>query len=267
MANSAVSPGTGPIAPRRPIPQHGNIFLYHHFSDSSYHAGQVKVKKRFSQGLSFLVSYTYSKSIDIRSGETSVGGTGQPRPLLSRDRKAYRGPSDYDLTHNFVFSYVYDLPFARGKPYGGWQLTGILRLHNGFPFGITTGDVANQGGGTQTPTLVGELLPSGFRQTREQWFNADALEERPFTIGNLGRNVIRADGFQNFDFGILKRTNFTENLALEFRTEFFNLFNKTNFAAPDGNFRSGNFGSILRTELSAANGGNRVIQFGLKFIF
>ena len=265
--NLATTPGPGAIAPRRTLPQHGGGFLYHHATNSNYHAGQAKVEKRFSQGLSFLMSYTFSKSIDIISGETSLGGSGQGRPNFHMDWNHLRGPSVYDLTQNLSFSYVYDLPFGQGKPYGGWQLTGILRLHNGFPFGITTGDVANQGGGTQTPTLVGELLPSGFKQTREQWFNADALEERPFTIGNLGRNVIRADGFQNFDFGILKRTNFTENLALEFRTEFFNLFNKTNFAAPDGNFRSGNFGSILRTELSAANGGNRVIQFGLKFIF
>ena len=267
IANSALSPGVGAVAPRRTIPQHGNTFLYHHNSDSSYNAGQLKVEKRFSQGLSFLLSYTYSKSIDIRSGETSVGGSGQPRPLLARDRKAYRGLSDYDLTHNFVLSYVYDLPFGQGKPYGGWQFTGILRLHNGFPFGITSGDSANVGATSQFPQLVGDVLPSGFNQTREQWFNTAALTEIDFTYGNLGRNVVREDGFQNFDFGILKRTNLTETTFLEFRSEFFNLFNKVNFAAPDGSIRSGDFGRISRTALGPDIGGNRVIQFGLKFVF
>ena len=267
VANLANGAGAGPIAPRRTLPQNAETFLYHHFADSSYHAGQVKVEKRFSQGLSFLMSYSYSKSIDIRSGETSVGGANFDSPYLNRDRKAYRGLSDYDLKHNLAISYVYDLPFAQGKRYGGWQVTGILRVHSGFPFGVSTGDVANVGFAFQTPQLVGELLPSGFNQTREKWFNTDALTEIPFTFGNLGKNVIREDGFQNFDFGIVKRTNFTESLGLEFRAEFFNLFNKVNFAAPVGDFEDGNFGSIFSTALGRDIGGNRVIQFGLKFVF
>lgn len=190
-----------------------------------------------------------------------------------------RGPSGFDLTHNFVFSYVYELPFGEGKPFGngtnwlsrrlasGWQMTGIVSLHNGFPFGILTEDVANIGGGTQRPQLVGDLLPSGFKQTPEKWFNTDALAEVPFTFGNLGKNVLREDGFQNFDFGVIKRTNFTERMGLEFRTEFFNIFNHTNFGPPESNFRSAGFGSIFATKLPADLGGNRVIQFGLKFLF
>lgn len=279
-ANEATTPGPGPIAPRRPLPQHaGGLRLLANWTNTSYHAGQLKVEKRFSRGLSFLLSYTYGKSIDIVSGSNSVGAEGQGTPIHLYNVNRNRGVSSHDLTHNFVFSSVYDLPFGEGKALGngtnwvsrrlasGWQITGILSLHNGFPFGIVTGDVANIGGSTQRPQLVGELLPSTFKQTREKWFDTAALVEVPFTLGNLGKNVLREDGFQNFDFGVIKRTNFNERMALEFRAEFFNFFNHTNFDAPTTNFRSGSFGGVFATKLPADLGGNRVIQFGLKFIF
>jgi hypothetical protein len=106
-------------------------------------------------------------------------------------------------------------------------------------------------------------LPSGFKQTTERWFNTDAVTVIPYTYGNLGRNVLRQDGFQNVDLGISKRTRLTETVSMDFRSEFFNLFNHPNFAAPATTFSDpGNFGRVF-----SIVGSPRVIQFGLKLNF
>jgi hypothetical protein len=170
---------------------------------------------------------------------------------------------------------VYDLPLGEGKKFlngsnafsrylaGGWQITGIVSANSGFPFSLLTPyDNANVGGGAQRPTLTGDLLPSGFTQTPNGWFNTNAVTIIPYTFGNLGRNVLRQDGMQNVDFGAFKRTRLTESVNLEFRSEFFNLFNHPNFASPDTAVGSPTFGQVLRTV-----GSPRVVQFGLKLNF
>ena len=269
--NTASTPGPGPIAPRRRLPQFDTIIQTSTWFNSNYHAGQLKVERRFSQGLNLLLSYTYSKSLSDGPSATHQGGWQQNE----FDRAANRGFSLFDLTHNLVFSYVYELPIGPGKPFlstggwaskhllGGWQMTGILSLNNGFPFPITLGeDNANVGHTDQRPSVSGPLVPSGFTQTHEEWFDTSALYKVPFTYGNLGKNPIREDGYQNFDLGIVKRTSITESKILEFRSEFFNITNRPNFAAPNGNLVGGGFGQVF-----AMNGRPRIIQFGLKFIF
>ena len=269
--NSASTPGPGPIAPRSRLPQFAPMLMVAHWYNSNYHSGQLKVQKRFSQGLNFLLSYTYSKAISDGPSSTQQGGWSQN----AFDRHADRGLALFDLTHNLVFSYVYELPIGPGKRFlgaggwaskhllGGWQVTGILSLNNGFPFAVTLGeDNANVGHTSQRPSVRGPLVPSGFKQTRERWFDTDVLFKVPFTYGNLGKNPIRQDGYQNFDFGLVKQINITEVKILEFRTEFFNITNRPNFAPPNGNFVGGGFGQVF-----AMNGRPRIIQFGLKFIF
>jgi hypothetical protein len=126
-------------------------------------------------------------------------------------------------------------------------------------------DNANTGGGTlgstERPSLIGQLNPSGFQKSLSEWFNTSAVTVIPFTYGNIGRNVLRQDSVKNVDFSIAKEFRVTEHQHIEFRGEFFNLFNHPNFAAPDGNYSDATFGQVL----SASN--PRFIQFGLKYLF
>jgi len=272
--NTAYVPGPGDLAPRQRLPQFAPLTIDGNWSNSSYQAGQLKIEKRTTYGLAFLMSYTYSKSLDDSS---TVHGTSQPYNGIqnSFDIRGSRGPSDFDLTQNLVTSLVYNLPFGEGGKFlnksnafsryvlGGWQVTGIITANSGFPFTLYTPyDNANVGGGVQRPTLIGQLLPSGFQQSPNNWFNTSAVTVVPYTFGNLGRNTLRQDGLQNVDFGAFKQFRFSEKRNLEFRSEFFNLFNHPNFAAPGTAIGSPTFGEVLSTV-----GQPRVVQFGLKLNF
>ncbi len=273
-ANMANRPGPGDLAPRQRLPQFAPMTIDGNWSNTSYQAGQLKVEKRTASGLALLSSYTYSKSLDVGS---TVHGSSQPWNGVqdTHNFRASRGPSDFDLTHNFVTSVVYDLPIGQGKRFlngsgavpkyllGGWQVTGIVSLNTGFPFSLLVPyDNANVGGGPQRPTLVGDLFPSGFTRTPGRWFNTDAVTVIPYTFGNLGRNTLRQDGYQNFDFGAFKRTKLGEVMNLEFRSELFNIFNHPNFGAPDPAVGSPTFGQVLKMQ-----GSPRDVQFSLKLGF
>lgn len=212
--------------------------------------------------------------------QSATHGSAQPGEGIQNGLN-FRGDyavSDFNVPQNFVFSTVYELPVGQGKRFlsgrgrlvdsllGGWQVTGILTLHSGFPFGVYLPfDNANTGGGAfgslERPSLVGSLFPAGFQQNVQHWFNTSALAAIPFEYGNLGRNVLTQDGVQNLDFGLFKHIKLTESKRIEFRAESFDLFNTPFFGAPDGNFSDTTFGQVL----SAAN--PRFIQFGLKFVF
>jgi hypothetical protein len=272
--NTANAPGPGPLAPRQRLPQFAPMTIDCACTSSSFAAGEIKVEKRATSGLALLTSYTYSKSLDVSS---TVHGTSQPYNGVqdSFNLRGSRGPSDFDLTHNFVTSVVYDLPFGKGKRFlnqqnafsqavlGGWQATTIVTVNSGFPFSLFVPyDNANVGGGAQRPTVTGDLLPSGFKQTPNAWFNTKAVTVIPYTFGNLGRNALRQDGFKNVDTGILKQFPFSESKGLEFRTEFFNFFNHPNFGPPDPTVGDPTFGQLL-TQV----GNPRVMQFSLKLSY
>lgn len=269
--NTSTTPGPGAI-PRR-LPQLGTVIYDIQQLNSNYNAAEVKLEKKYSQGLTWLTSYTYSRCMDYAEQRpSSYGNSDFQNPW---DRRPEYAPCAYDLTHVFVTSAIYDLPFGAGKRYlnqpgwvarkliSGWQTSGILTMNNGFPFTIYVPfDNANIGVTGQRPNLVGALLPSGFQQTPNHWFNTSALSVTPYTFGDLGRNDIRQDGYHNFDFSLSKQTKVTERLGIEFRGDFFNIFNHPNFAAPDSGFNHATFGQIL-----AMNGSPRDIQFALKLIF
>ncbi len=267
--NTAISPGPGNPQLRARLPQFAPFIVVGDWGNSTFEAGELEVERRFSHGLTLLFSYTHSKYIDYddsaNSAETIQDGL---------DFDADRAVSNYDVPENFVSSFVYNLPFGAGGRYlnsakwvskyllGGWQTTGILTLHSGFPFPITVpSDNANIGTTEQRPTLIGKLLPPGFQQNVQHWFNTSALTEVPYTFGNLGRNVLRADGTQNLDFGLFKRIHLTESKSVQFRAEFFNLFNTPIFGPPDDVYGDPTFGQLL----SAGN--PRFVQFGLKLFF
>lgn len=269
VANTARLPAPGPIQPRQPYPQYGGTFSNStNIGNASYNALQLRVDKRLSHGLSFLGSYTWSKSLDLQS-------SGQAGGIVTiYDLRREWGPSDYDFKHLLVLTSVYELPFGKGKPFlnsagklqqaliGGWNIGGILSIASGAPFSISAGgDLANVGGGSQRAQVVGNPN-TGYTQSIFQWFNTAAFRTpTPFTFGNAGRNNMRGPSSTNFDFVTYKNFALTERARLEFRAEFFNLPNHARFGLPNNNVQSGAFGRITTAS------DPRDIQFALKLIF
>jgi hypothetical protein len=269
-ANTALYPGPGSLASRgQPFPQYGGAFSYdENVGNSSYNALQAKLQKSLSFGLDFLASYTWSKSLDTQS----EGQSGSIETIydLSRDW----GPSDFDRRHLFTFSGIYQLPVGKGKAHlssangfvqtllGNWNIGSIVTFTSGQPYSISAGgDVANVGGGSQRAQVVGNPL-SGFQQSQYEWFNTSAFGiPAPYTFGNEGRNNMTGPAQKNVDFVTFKDFFFTERLKLQFRGEFFNVFNHPNLGLPDGNVQDAAFGQI--TSASSP----RDIQFALKLMF
>jgi hypothetical protein len=263
--------GSGPIDPRRPIHTLGSLSSRENTSNSSYNSLQTKVVRNFATGLTFMNSFTWSRSLDVNSDAN--GGS----VSYTYNRRLAHGPSDYNIPLMNVSSFVYNLPFGKGKAFGtsmhpvfnalfgGWQTSGIITMRSGQPFSILTGiDNANIGSSTglALADVVSNPTPSGFTQSRTAWFDVKAFQTP--TLGNLGtssRNMMRAPSVYNVDFSAAKNFRITEGLNLQFRSEFFNIFNHTNFGVPIGNRTNANFGQIL----SAA--GARDIQFGLKVLW
>ncbi|MDQ3012285.1 MAG: TonB-dependent receptor, partial [Acidobacteriota bacterium] len=282
---------------RRPIQGFRSISATLPAAYSNYHALQVKFERRFSRGLYLLNSFTWSKAIDNASQVLEEPGGNEGRPQNVYNIAADRGPGAYDQPFNNTTSFVWELPFGKGRAYfgdlpyaldaalGGWTLTGINTMTSGqavnfryTPSPVTANLPSFIGGVALRPNLVGNpLLPSGER-TIDRWFNTEALrlptQDQPF--GNAGRNIGRGPAFYQFDLGLQKRFGMpfiNETSNLEFRAEFFNLLNKTNFGTPSGTatgivFRAdgtlqtaGGFGTIRSTFPA------RQIQFALKLSF
>ena len=262
-------PGPGDPDPRRPFPIAGAFSNLKHIATSKYDALTFKAQKRYSNGLSLLASYAWSHSIDLNS---EFGGTS---PQNNSCIKCDLGNSSFDQRHVANISYIYVVPSLSNRSgfikyaLGGWQVSGISTLESGRPFSVGINfDNANVGarGNFQRPNLVGDPFPSGFVSTYGpggSYFNQAAFEVAPqYQFGNLGRNSIRGRPFYNTDLGAFKNFNFTERYQLQFRTEFFNIFNNVNFSFPNRTFGDPNFGVITATDSS-----QRIIQFGLKLLF
>jgi Carboxypeptidase regulatory-like domain len=282
----------------RPYPQYTSVQLAGQGSyDSIYHSFQLTVQRRFASAGSLLVAYTNAKLISDTDTltswlEPSVGGVQD-----NNDPKGERSLSSQDTPQRLVISYVLDLPFGKGQKYlseadgvmdklvGGWGIDGVTIFQKGFPLVFTNGQVNGTtlfGGGSR-PNFVSGCDPgvSGSATARigdpdnpnaPKWFNTQCFAApADFTFGNESRvdPRLRAEGINNFDFAVFKRTRFSSNerLGLEFRTEFFNIFNRTQFAPPNTiccTANNQNFGVITAT----APGTNpRLVQFALKFLF
>jgi hypothetical protein len=258
---------------------------------SNYHGAQFSLTKRLSRGLQFNAAYTWSKSLDTSSTDPgSTAGGGKPDVpnagfVVQGDQRRLednRAVSDFDRTHRFSLNFVYSVPtFGSSKwLFDGWQLSGFFQAQTGVPFSIISPEpeianatqysnlVRGSGGlirlGFGRPSLCGtidELRQQGADITEEA-FNASSLCSPLGINGSLGRNVLRASSQSRFDFGILKTTKLTERMTLEFGWDVFNVFNKANFAVPDGELGSPDFGRITATV-----GGPRVMQFKAKLKF
>lgn len=276
-------PGVPPSS-RRLNPNFGAIRHIFLDANSNYNALQLRVDKRFSHGLDFQASYTWSKAIDDASSTDSDFANQPPGSRLqdSFDTQAERGLAAFDVRHNFVLSATYELPKAQrlkgalDKLLNGWQLTAILTATSGFPFNPTLGfDRANDASAddvAQRPDLApGRTAKSAITSRPERYVDPSAFVLPPEgTYGNLGRNVLIGPGLATFDFGLFKNIAARENLMIQLRVEAFNLFNRANLAVPNNLviFTSpqgdvpGNFARITRTTAAS-----RQIQFGLKFLF
>jgi hypothetical protein len=263
----------------REFPRFTSVSLYrNNVGNTIYHALLAKVEKRFSNGLSFLVSYTWSRLIDDAGSvfdASILSGPVANYPVAdSHNRALERDASTGDMTHVFVASVVWDLPWGPGrkwKPTGvvgaianGWQLSSVLTLQSGMPFPITqvTNFNAFAGFGTQRPNVVGDpTLPSGARGT-SRWFDTTAFAVAPqFTLGSSSRNPVRGPGYQNLDMALIRRIARGRRPALELRLEAFNVTNTPPLAQPNGVLGSPGFGSIT------VAGDPRVLQLGVKLHF
>jgi len=253
-------------------------------ANSSYNALEASMRKRFSHGLSFLVSYTWSKTIDDVSSFNITGSAAKPvageNDLAQNpfDLKAERGLSLFDARNRFVASYEWTLPFWNHaenwyqSALGAWQLDGIATLMSGTPFTVfDSNDVAAQGSApeitgfsAQRPNLVGN--PNSGLRAVSAWLNASAFERldpiaNAGQFGTEGRNVNIGPAYANWDFAALKNFKLTESKQLQFRAELFDILNRTNFRLPDSDISSPTFNHILAAQAP------RQVQFALKFMY
>jgi len=271
----------------RPYPQYAGVQLAGQGSyDSIYHSFQLTVQRRFSDAGSLLVAYTNAKLISDTDTLTAWVETGVGGIQDNNNLRGERSLSSQDVPQRLVISYVVDLPFGKGKRYlsgaqgwmdkivGGWGVDGVTIFQRGFPLVFTNGQVNGTtlfGGGSRPNVIPGCAAGSSSPRISE-WFGTACYTAPPdFIFGNEPRvdPRIRAQGISNFDFAVFKRSRFgsNERLGLEFRTEFFNIFNRTQFAPPNTvccTANNPNFGVVTST----ATGTNpRLVQFGLKFLF
>lgn len=272
--NTALTPGPGPAQPRALWPNLPVSLWDRSIGQSKYNAFQAKFEKRFSDGFSSLLSYTWSKSMDVAtSGLFNTENFSLQNPY---DPNGSRSVSGFDIPHYFTAAIIYELPFGHGKRWvsdgiasrivGSWRINSIIQLRSGQPFTLFTNvDIANigaiQGGSQDRPDLVGD--PHVDNPSPSRWFNKSAYAvPKPYTFGTSGRNQLRSDSYQNFDLSLFREDALTERLRMQFRAEAFNILNHPSFGTPQGLITSPTFGQVSST-VSAA----RQIQLGLKLIF
>lgn len=265
-------------------------------SSSVYHSLQAKFDHRFSHGFSLLANFTWSKLIDDSSSDW---GGFWSLDVLGQDfynRRSERSVSAGDVPLRFTIAPIVELPFGHGKKWaqngvasqviGGWRVTGIYTVSDGYPFGITDNSYGYCNAAhlmSDRPNLIGNLLPGGFNQNLQHWFNTAALDfsgtcpasglvdltgpgDPAKAFGNSPRyfSNVRVPGVNNIDFSLQKDFKIPkgEQTRLSFRADFYNAINHPQFGAPNSDPRIGNFGTITSTAIN-----NRTVQLGLHLYF
>jgi hypothetical protein len=255
-------------------PVFGDVSQSSSDGNSSFNSAQVTLNKRFSRDFTILANYTWSKSVDtIPPGNDAFGGgtAGTTLPFNQAGRDEFdSGNSTFDHTHRFVVSYVWDLPqFSKGgngllnKLLNGWQYTGIFQYQTGDRLTIFSGrDNSLTGIGQDRAILTGVSPDRPDGVDRTLFLNRDAFDFNPAgTAGTIGKGRFHGPNLINWDMGLFKNTAINERVKTQFRAEFFNTFNRTNFNNPGTTLSSGNFGRILSA------GDPRIIQLGFKVQF
>lgn len=235
--------------------------------NTHYHSLQVKLNRRFASGLMITTSYTYSKSIDYCSDRECT-------PFNQYDFEMNRAASDFNRTNVFVQSFLWELPFGKGRRWaqsglaswlaGGWQMNGVFTAQNGGPINITYSNSSlNAPFINNRPNVSGNVEVYGVVKSGTPWFDTSQFSAPPdLVFGNVGRNILVGPGLINLDFSLFRKFSFTEQTVLELRGETFNLTNTPHFNNPGGTFGATNFGVI-----TTAMADSRVVQLGMKLRF
>jgi Carboxypeptidase regulatory-like domain/TonB dependent receptor-like, beta-barrel len=256
-------PGASTVAntqARRQYQDYSRIGLYESTNTSKYNSMQLNAEKRFGKGLSLLASYTFSRKMDDYGWTTPD------------DLRFDYGVSREDVPHNFKFSNVWEFPQMRGNRVlsaivNGWMLNSLVTWQSGFPFTISSGrDNSFTGIGRDRADFLGGDADLGSDRPHgemvAQYFDTSKFVANAIgTFGNSAKNMLRGPRYFNTDVALLKVTTIRQTIGLQFRAEFFNIFNNVNFNAPNSNVASAQFGRIT----SALD--PRIIQFGLKLLF
>lgn len=245
------------------------------FGNSNYNALQTSLRRRAAGGLTLLVSYTFSKSIDTGSATNQSTTGSQQFPQDIRDiNRTERGLSDFHRKHQFSASFNYELPFGRGRAFfggansltrailGDWQLNGIVSLLSGRPF---TPQYSAADVGSQRPDLIGdpyENIPDGLLFNPAAFRRPTATNGEVDLFGNAGRNILIGPAFRSVDMSLLKNVRLAEKTKLQFRVEAFNVFNTPNYQVPVFFLDASNVGRVTQT---ATEG--REFQFAVKLLF
>jgi hypothetical protein len=280
--NQALPGSTTPnVVGIRPYADFGPIMYTESEAFSNYNSLQVQAEHRYSRGFSLLAAYTYAKCIDNSSG--SDYGEGGIFYMNSRNWQPMKGLCTQDMGQRLSLSYIYDLPFGRGRRFGAdtnkvvsaaisnWQVTGITTWTGGQPYTIVINqDRANSGdsGGaastpnSETPNIIADPNLPGSQRNRFEYFNTNAFAYPDWgSYGDGRRNSMIGPGLVNFDMGVTRNFVVWREAHLEFRAEGFNVFNHANFSLPDVTLGSPTFGQLLGA------GAMRDIQLALKLTF
>jgi hypothetical protein len=271
------SPAVNSTCPPDGVPVFSNIYAEGTIANSNYNALQFSVERSFDHGLAFQASYTFSKAIDQ--------GASFENELNPINFNATRGDSLLDAKNRFVFSPIWALPIPQyagfvGKVADGWQVSAIITYQSGFPIRVedqnddelmTSADFED----TNTPEITGPIQFLNPKANEGQWFNAANFSSpNPGTFGNVPHALCCGPAISNTDIVIAKNTTINERWKTEFRAEFYNAWNHTQFANPDGNFsdgapdfvngvnNGGTFGLVQNVREQP-----RVMQFALKLFF
>ena len=275
---NTINPATG----LRPLPAFGQVDTKTSNGISNFNAIQLSLQRHFANG--FLLSTNYMWSHSINDG--SVGAAEAVAPENIACRACERGSSDQDIRQTFSASAIYELPLGKGRRFlsggglaqtilGGWELSGIGMARTGMPVNILdsrkASDLPDGVSDNQRPNVVPgvSLTPPG-GSTPNLWINRAAFSTpTPGTWGNAGRNLVRGPGLWQMDIGLTKQFQPTERIALRFRGEVFNLFNRAQYGNPIGNISDPNFGRITSLVNSGATGTGtpRQIQFSVRVSF
>ncbi len=266
---------TRTVAQRQPWPTYGRIMDETGADNSNYHAASAKLTQRFSKGLTYLVAYTWSKSIDLGSAARTNAGDNL-QPVNSYDLRAERGLSQFNVGRRFVASAMYELPFGAGKPFashgvaakiaGDWQVGGIFTFADGAPTSITMiADTAALNANGNRPDATG-LSPFPQHPTPQKFWDVAAfntttpdLNWRP---GNVSRETLRRPGTRLADLSLARNIRIHENHSLSIRMEAFNSTNHPNWNTPSTDPRSAAVFGVITSARPM-----RQLQFGLKYLF
>jgi Carboxypeptidase regulatory-like domain len=278
---------TGSVAQAlRPYPQYTAILdMYQPTGYNQYESLQVRVQKRYSNGLSFLFAYTFSKNIGAPGDDTfgDIYGGGGQMAIDTFNRKLEKSLVDFDQTHLFVLSWTYELPFGKGKEYlsganavvrnlvGGWQINSIETYRSGTPIAISGGPALPLFGGGNRPNWISSnvltsIPMSQFDPSVDRYLNIDAFSQpAPFTFGNAPPVLpnVRTPFFYDEDFSVFKNVYFRESAYVQFRAEFYDILNRVVFSGPAADVNSPATFGVIGSQANTP----RVIQFAMKLIF